>query len=191
MNRKLFPKSLGILSFCAAQGSRQRGNLGLDDALMMYSVQFRGRLRSSDNFDIDLESGIICGLQCAGNSLGVDRPWPEAADGARMNMVSRIGLVLGLLVSAGCQAPWIQGPNLAPRDPRAEIASFTQHDLLPDSSLGPDTGGRPREALTQRSEPRRTMEAAMPAMTGRSYVPGSAPQVMPPPASSYPNTISP
>ncbi len=106
-------------------------------------------------------------------------------------MVSRIGLVLGLLALAGCQAPWIQVPQLAPRDPAAERASFTQHDLLPDNSMGPNTGARPRDAMIQRSEPRRSMEASMPAMTGGSYAPGRSPQMMPPPASTYPNTISP
>lgn len=107
-------------------------------------------------------------------------------------MDSRIIPVLGLLALAGCQAPWIQGPSVFQGNPAAERASYTLHDPLPDSSLGPDTSGRPREAYTQRSEPRRTMEAAMPAMTGSPFIQGGpAPQMMPPPPSSYPNTISP
>src|SRR5687768_12849832 len=109
-----------------------------------------------------------------------------------MNMASRTGLLVGLLALAGCQAPWIQTPSLYPRDPASERASYTLHDPLPDNSLGPDAGGlRPRDAHTQRSEPRRTMEAAIPAMTSGGYIPGSGPQMMPPPPSSYPNTISP
>ncbi len=107
-------------------------------------------------------------------------------------MAARIGLVLGLLALAGCTAPWIRTPDLFVRSPAAETATYTQNDPLPDNSMGPNPGGfRPREALTQRSEPRRSMEASMPALTSGPYVPSNAPQMMPPPASSYPNTISP
>lgn len=111
-----------------------------------------------------------------------------------MNMVFRASLVLGLLALTGCQAPWIKVPTLFPGDPAAERASYTINDPLPDNSLGPNPGGlRPREAGTQRSEPRRTMEAAVLSHTSPQYIPGSGPgpQLMPPPASTYPNTISP
>lgn len=112
-------------------------------------------------------------------------------------MLSRFFLVLGIVALAGCPAPWIRGPSLYPGDPAAERASFTQNDPLPDSSLGPNTSGRPREAYTQRSEPRRTIEASIPAMTSGPYIQSpfiqgnQTPQMMPGPPSSYPNTISP
>ena len=106
-------------------------------------------------------------------------------------MKSRIGLSVGLLLVAGCQAPWIQRPSLYPGNPAAERASYTLHDPMPDASLGPNVGGRPRESLIQRSEPRRTMEAAVPAMTG-SQPPGmGGPQIVPPAQSSYPNAVVP
>lgn len=105
-------------------------------------------------------------------------------------MKSRIGLCVGLLLVAGCQAPWIQRPSLYPGNPAAERASYTLHDPMPDASLGPNVGGRPRESLIQRSEPRRTMEAAVPAMTGQQGPAGGA-QAMPAPMSAYPNSVVP
>lgn len=101
-------------------------------------------------------------------------------------MVLRTSLMGLLLTLAGCQAPWIQTPSFYPRSPQAERDSFSQHDPLPDSSLGPGVSGRPREAATQRGEPRRTLEAAMPGMgqTGDPQMMQSAP-------SNYPNTIMP
>lgn len=106
-------------------------------------------------------------------------------------MFSRIGLSLGLLLLAGCQAPWIQVPSIFPGNPAAERASYTLHDPLPDSSLGPNTSGRPREALVQRSEPRRTIEASMPSMTNQRTPGAGGPQNVPPATSNYPNTITP
>ena len=100
-----------------------------------------------------------------------------------MTRALRSLLLVGALALSGCPAPWIRTPDLFVRNPEAERASFTQNDPLPDNSLGPNPGGfRPREANTQRSEPRRTIEAS---------IPGSNPQMMAPPMSSYPNTISP
>ena len=101
-------------------------------------------------------------------------------------MALRISLMVMLLMLAGCQAPWPQLPSLYPRSPEAERASFSQHDPLPDSSLGPSVNGRPREAFTQRGEPRRTLEAAMPSMTQ-----GGNPATMQPAPSEYPQTIIP
>ena len=106
-------------------------------------------------------------------------------------MTSRIGLLLGILALVGCQSPWYRSPAIYPGDPAAERASYSQHDPLPDNSLGPNVEGRPRDAYTQRSEPRRSIEAAIPVMTGGPNFPGRAPQMMPPPASSYPNSITP
>lgn len=92
-----------------------------------------------------------------------------------------------LLLMAGCQAPWIQWPSLYPRSPAAERASFTQHDPLPDSSIGPSGGGdRPREAATQRGEPRRTLEAAVPTM-----IQSGGPGGMQAPGGEYPATVVP
>lgn len=108
-----------------------------------------------------------------------------------MNFTSRRGLLLLIMTLPGCYAPWIRTPDLSIRNPSVDAASFTQNDPLPDNSLGPNPGGfRPREALTQRSEPRRTMEASM-SNTGVTYAPGAPPTTLPPPASSYPNSISP
>ncbi|MES2792785.1 MAG: hypothetical protein V4719_24440 [Planctomycetota bacterium] len=106
-------------------------------------------------------------------------------------MKSRIGLSLGLLLVAGCQAPWIQVPSIVPGNPASERASYTLHDPLPDSSLGPNVGGRPRESLVQRSEPRRTIEAAIPGMTNQQPPGLGGPQMMPPPQSAYPNAVAP
>lgn len=106
-------------------------------------------------------------------------------------MKSRISLCAGLLLVAGCQAPWIQRPSLYPGNPAAERASYTLHDPMPDSSLGPNVGGRPRESLIQRSEPRRTMEAAIPAMTGQQPPGAGGRQMMPAPMSAYPNAVVP
>lgn len=107
-------------------------------------------------------------------------------------MTLRVTLILGLLALAGCQAPWIRPISLYPSNPAAERASYTDHDPFPDSSLGPNTFGRPPAAATQRSEPRRTLEASIPAMTGPG-IPGGANRqmLMPPPPSTYPNTITP
>lgn len=106
-------------------------------------------------------------------------------------MNSRIGIFVGLLLVAGCQAPWIQVPSLVPGNPAAERASYTLHDPMPDSSLGPNVSGRPRESLVQRSEPRRTMEAAIPAMTNQQP-PGVGGQPLPQPLpGSYPDSVSP
>ena len=102
-------------------------------------------------------------------------------------MALRTWLILPLLATAGCQAPWIQFPQLNPRSPEAERASFSQHDPLPDSSLGPSVSGRPREALIQRGEPRRTLEAAIPTMT-QGGAPGG---IMPSAPSEYPGTVRP
>ena len=104
---------------------------------------------------------------------------------------SRIGFLLGLLLAAGCQAPWIQVPSIYPGNPAAERASFALHDPLPDSSLGPSFSGRPREAQVQRSEPRRTMEAAIPALTYQQVPGGMGPQMIPPSTSAYPNAVAP
>ena len=108
-------------------------------------------------------------------------------------MTLRIGLLLGLLLTAGCRAPWIQVPweSIYPGNPAAERASYTLHDPLPDSSLGPNVSGRPREALVQRSEPRRTMEAAIPALTYQQVPGGAGPQMIPPPPNAYPNAVAP
>lgn len=104
-------------------------------------------------------------------------------------MAVRVSLIVGLLGIAGCAAPWIQLPSLYPANPEAERASYTYHDPLPDSSLGPNVFARPRDAATQRSEPRRTMEASIPGPTASD---GPARQIyMAPPQSNYPNTISP
>ncbi len=105
-------------------------------------------------------------------------------------MKMRTGLSVGLLLVAGCQAPWIKTPTLYPGNPEAERASYTLHDPMPDASLGPNVGGRPRESLIQRSEPRRTLEAAIPAMTGQQ--PGvSGSPILPPRESAYPNAVTP
>lgn len=101
-------------------------------------------------------------------------------------MVRRSCLIAIFVMSAGCQAPWIQFPSLLPGSPAAERASFSQHDPLPDSSLGPGVSGRPREAFTQRGEPRRTLEAAMPSMTQTGD-----PAMMQSVPSEYPETVMP
>ena len=106
-------------------------------------------------------------------------------------MISRIGLSLGLLLTAGCQAPWIQVPSIFPANPAAERASYTLHDPLPDSSLGPSVSGRPSEALIQRSEPRRTIEASIPSMTNQQAPGMGRPQNIPPATSNYPNSVAP
>lgn len=103
-----------------------------------------------------------------------------------MIMALRMSLIALLLTMAGCRAPWIQYPQLRPGSPDAERASFSQHDLLPDSSLGPSVSGRPREAFIQRGEPRRTLEAAMPTM-----IQNGAPANMQPIQSDYPGTVVP
>jgi hypothetical protein len=107
-------------------------------------------------------------------------------------MALRFSLVLGLLAVAGCQAPWIKFPTLYPSDPAAERASFAKHDLLPDSSMGPETNARPRDGWTQRSEPRRALEA-YPAPSSSVYSPiGPSPAGVPPPPSvNYPNSVAP
>ena len=123
--------------------------------------------------------------------------WRIVAGGLRKDsgkiMVSRIGLVLGLLLTAGCQAPWIRVPWQPTYlgNPAAERASYVLHDPLPDDSVGPSVSGRPREALVQRSEPRRTMEAAIPAMTYQQVPGGAGSQMIPPPPSAYPNAVAP
>lgn len=107
------------------------------------------------------------------------------------------GMWVGL---AGCQAPWVQYPTLIPREPNAEAATFQLHDPLPDQSMGPNVGGRPPTSLIQRSEPRRTMEAAIPRIESE----GSGPVGVPPDSpftpvpdypgmgsQRYPGTISP
>lgn len=101
-------------------------------------------------------------------------------------MALRTSLLVMLLILTGCQAPWPQFPTLNPRSPQAERASFSQHDPFPDSSLGPNVNGRPREAFTQRGEPRRTLEAAIPVMTQ-----GENPAMMQSAPSEYPATIMP
>jgi hypothetical protein len=102
-------------------------------------------------------------------------------------MALRICLITMLLTTAGCQAPpWIQLPQLRPGNPEAERASFSQHDLLPDSSLGPNISGRPREAIIQRGEPRRTLEAAVPTM-----IQSGGPASMQPAQSEYPQSVVP
>src|SRR5262245_20918377 len=107
-----------------------------------------------------------------------------------MLKLSRIVLALGVVSLAGCPAPWIRGPSLYPTDPAAERASYTLNDPLPDSSLGPNVSSRPREAVTQRSEPRRTTEAAIRSMNAVP-VPGGAPQMIMPPPGGYPETVAP
>ena len=106
-------------------------------------------------------------------------------------MTSRIGLSVGLLLVAGCQAPWIEGPSRYPRNPAAERESYTRHDPMPDSTMGPSVGGRPRESLIQRSEPRRSLEAAIPVMSNPQPPGLGGPQMMPPPQSAYPNAVAP
>jgi hypothetical protein len=103
-----------------------------------------------------------------------------------MIMAIRMSLIALLLTMAGCRAPWIQYPQLRPGSPEAERASFSQHDLLPDSSLGPNVSSRPREALTQRGEPRRTLEAAIPTM-----IQSGSPANMQPMQSDYPASVVP
>ena len=98
---------------------------------------------------------------------------------------------MGTLLVAGCQAPWIQVPSIFPGNPTAERASYAQHDPMPDYSLGPNVSGRPRESLVQRSEPRRTMEAAIPAMTNQQPPGLGGQQMLPPPQTAYPNAVAP
>jgi hypothetical protein len=101
-------------------------------------------------------------------------------------MASRNCLIAILLLMAGCQAPWIQYPQLQPRSPAAERASFSQHDPLPDDSIGPDMNGRPRESFIQRGEPRRILEASIPTST-----PGNGSGASQSPLSDYPATVVP
>ncbi|MDB5385170.1 MAG: hypothetical protein JWM11_816 [Planctomycetaceae bacterium] len=106
-------------------------------------------------------------------------------------MAMRICLLLALVLLAGCQEvrnrmPWVQFPTLAPRSPAAERESYSQHDPLPDDSLGPSVSGRPREALIQRGEPRRVLEASVPTAFQNG---GSSTQQQP--LSEYPQTVVP
>lgn len=103
-----------------------------------------------------------------------------------MNGVSRsirlagwMALLLTPLV--GCQSNSnVRLPSLAYGDPRGEIRSYSQHDPYPESNVGPLVE-RPRAAMTQRSEPRRTMERAVQPMAGDQ----------PESAARYPNSVQP
>lgn len=100
---------------------------------------------------------------------------------------------LGMLVTSslvGCQTGGQQValPTLRPRDTNQERAGFAQHDPYPDSTMGPETYGRPRDFQIQRTEPRRILEATVPSYS--SVSPGAYPD----PAfrgTSYPQTVRP
>jgi hypothetical protein len=71
-------------------------------------------------------------------------------------------------------------PSLAYGDPRAERRAYDYHDPLPEGNVGPLVE-RPRAAMIQRSEPRRTLEHAVTPMSG----------ALPPSAARYPDAVTP
>jgi hypothetical protein len=73
-------------------------------------------------------------------------------------------------------------PTLAYSDPQSERRSYEFHDPLPESQVGPLVE-RPREAIRQRSEPRRTIDH-----TPFEYRRLSADM---PPVSRYPDVVRP
>lgn len=92
-----------------------------------------------------------------------------------------LALLLAALPLAGCiSSQNTRMPSLAYGDPRADRRSYDYHDPLPESQVGPFVE-RPREAVRQRSEPRRTMEHAITPMSG------SLPQS----TARYPDVVNP
>lgn len=85
-----------------------------------------------------------------------------------MNGISlgiRLAACMTLLTVAGCASQNTRLPSLAYGDPKAERRGYDYHDPYPEGQVGPFVE-RPREAVRQRSEPRRTMEHAIDPITG-------------------------
>lgn len=87
---------------------------------------------------------------------------------------------LALLFLAGCASQNTRMPSLAYGDPRSDRRGYDYHDPYPESNVGPFVE-RPREAVRQRSEPRRTMEHSLTPMSGD----------MPQSTARYPNVVTP
>lgn len=93
----------------------------------------------------------------------------------------RVGACVALLMAGCVTAENTRMPSLAYNpDTRAERRSYDYHDPLPEGNVGPLVE-RPREAMRQRSEPRRTMEHNIRPMSGS----------LPPSTARYPDVVTP
>lgn len=118
--------------------------------------------------------------------------------------VIRFGALTCILVVTGEGCMNTKLPSILPTPAEADRRSFTVHDPLPETDIGPDTFSRPRGFTDEWAEPRRTLAAQSQLgmdrspsgqlPSGQTTVPGASPNAAPngaaaPSSQAYPDAV--